>query len=307
MIVGIDIGGTKIAVGAVSEYGQILNKVEFPTPKGRHASLARIKEAVHGFACINTSIRGIGVACTGPVDPKTGIVGDVVLLPGWEGVDLINELATEFDVPVAVENDADAAAIGEAVWGSGKRHSPFIYITISTGIGGGLIIDGDIYRGVDNSHPEMGHHLIDPSGPLCYCGGRGCWEALASGSALSRWYQSQVQVNSAASTAKCPSVDAKKICDLARQGDDIALRATVREGFYLGLGLTNLITVFAPSAIALGGGVMKSWDLFAETVYRTIQQNCGMVLYEKTSLVLAELGDDAGLIGAAQIWLRHFI
>ena len=183
-----------------------------------------------------------------------GSSGDVGTLPGWQGLNLVEELQQEFGVPVAVENDADAAALAEAHWGAAKGSERFIYITISTGIGGGIIFSGKLYRGADGAHPELGHQVIDASGPLCYCRARGCWESLASGVAMTAWMRSQ--------QPGAPELSAAQICALAEQGDPLARRSSRGRGHYLGLGLANLITLFTPDAIALGGGVMKSSHLF---------------------------------------------
>ena len=138
-----------------------------------------------------------------------------------------------------MENDADAAALGEAGWGAGQNKSRLIYVTVGTGIGTGLIVDGQVYRGVDQSHPEIGHHVIDPSGPLCLCGFRGCWESLAAGPAMVTWLES----NAPPDYSRDLDLSAKKICELAQQGDAWAMRAVDHETHYLGLGLANLVTM----------------------------------------------------------------
>ena len=142
---------------------------------------------------------------------------------------------------VALENDADAGALAEAAWGAGQGKSRLIYITVGTGIGGGIILDGELYRGVDGAHPELGHQVIDPSGPPCSCGFRGCWESLAAGPAMAAWAQSQSPANDSYRTAK-------QICQLAQKGDELARRAAEREAYYLGLGIANLINLFTPTS-----------------------------------------------------------
>jgi len=196
MIAGVDIGGTKIAVGMVDERGWVVARAETPTmpEKGFAFALDRITAMIRTTAQqVGSPVTGIGVGCTGPVYPQTGRIGRVDFLPGWEDAPIVAKLANRFQVPVALENDADAAGLGEWRWGSGQgKARSFIYVTISTGIGAGLILDGRIYRGVDGAHPEIGHHVIDPSGPLCACGAHGCWESLASGSAMERWYHAHL-------------------------------------------------------------------------------------------------------------------
>jgi glucokinase len=296
----VDIGGTKIAVGAIREDGRIVKRLECPTEpeKGFQDAMQRIIAMLRDLSAGETKLAGIGVGCPGPLNPFTGVIGDVGTLPGWQGGSLIAELQSGLELPVAVENDADAAALGEARWGTEAAGGSFIYVTISTGIGGGILLGGQLYRGVDGAHPEMGHQVLDNSGPQCYCGARGCWESLASGPAMVSWMREQ---NPDAQVAT-----ASDICDSARRGDPLALRCVEREGYYLGLGLANLITLFAPDRIALGGGVMKSSSLFMDTARRVIRDICTQVPSGKTHITLASLGADVGLLGAAQAWLlRH--
>jgi glucokinase len=222
------------------------------------------------------------------------VIGEVGTLLGWQGGNLVAELEGALQLPVAVENDADAAALAEGCWGTKPVSGSFIYITVSTGIGGGMLVGGELYRGVDGAHPEFGHQVLDGSGPLCYCGARGCWESVASGPAMVAWMREQAPNAGAATTAE--------ICEAARSGDALALRCVEREGYYLGLGLANLITLFAPEKIALGGGVMKSGSLFMDTVRRVIREVATQVPSEKTQITMASLGQDAGLLGAARAW-----
>jgi glucokinase len=301
MIGAVDIGGTKIAVGMVDESGRLLAQLESPTEpeRGPDYGLKLIHEMLRQTVSLaDGRLRGIGIGCTGPVNPLTGVLGWIEFLPGWEGMNLGEELSHSFDVSAAIENDADAAALGEFTFGSGQgaHGGPnpdsarrFLYITVSTGIGGGLVLDGQLYRGVDGAHPEVGHHVIDPSGPACLCGAHGCWESLASGPSLAR---------------RGGRDTAQDVCAAAEHGEPASLAAVEREGYYLGLGLANLVTLFTPDIIALGGGVMRSRHLFWDAIQAVIRQNCGLVPYEKTGLLPAALGVDIGLIGAACVW-RH--
>lgn len=304
MIGAVDIGGTKIAVGIVDENGRVLSRRETPTQAehGYMAALDRMATLL-GEAARDTGVKltGIGMGSTGPVDPFTGEFGEVNFFPHWRGEKPVRDLERILKVKVALENDADAAALGEAAWGAGKNKKRLIYVTVGTGIGAGLVFDGHLYRGVDGSHPEVGHHLIDPAGPECACGFHGCWESLAAGPAMVRW----VETN-APSTADRRGLTAKRICELARAGDEIAKEAVAHEGRYLGLGLANLVTLYAPDSIVLGGSLMKSASLFLETIRRTIAQNCRMLPFERAELALASLGEDSNLIGAARVWYHRF-
>jgi glucokinase len=292
VIGAVDIGGTKIAVGMLDPAGRILARREAPsgTELGLQDGLELIFSMLRETAReAGGDLEGIGVGCTGPVDPLSGRLERIEFLPGWEGYNLVAGLQEAFGVTACLENDADAAALGELAWGAGHGARRFVYVTVSTGIGVGMVFDGRLYRGADSAHPEIGHHVIDPSGPECFCGANGCWESLASGPALA---------------ARGGRSDARAVCQAAEAGDATALAAVGEESRYLGLGFANLVTLFVPDVIAIGGGVMHSRQLFWDKIVQTIRENCGLVPYEKTRLVPAQLGGDVGLAGAAQVWIK---
>ena len=305
MIAAVDIGGTKIAVGMIDPDGKVLARLESPTEadRGYAEALRRTVEMLRATALsANTTITGIGIGSTGPVNPLTGEIGELSFFPNWKGENPVRDLTQSFQVKVAMENDADASALGESGWGAGKNKSRLIYVTVGTGIGTGIILDGQVYRGVDQAHPEIGHQLIDPSGPPCLCGFHGCWESLAAGPAMVAWMDSYAPPD----YPHRAGLTAKRICELAQQGDDWAGRAVEREARYLGLGLANLVTIFVPEVIVLGGSVMKSAALFLDRIHQTIAASCRFVPYERTELALASLGEDANLIGAGKVWYQRF-
>lgn len=304
-IAAVDIGGTKIAVGIVDEAGRVLSRAQCPTDaeRGYKEAYSRIEQMLHAASdTAGHKITGIGIGSTGPIDPLTGEFGEVNFFPNWRGENPVNDLSRAFQVSAAMENDADAAALAEAGWGAGQNKKRLIYVTIGTGIGVGLIFDGHLYRGVDGAHPEIGHCLIDASGPPCDCGFRGCWESLAAGPAMVGWVKS----NTPSDYPHRADLTAKRICELAREGDEMALQAVKREAHYLGLGLANLVTAFTPDAIVLGGSVMNSAVLFLDEIRSAICRCCRLVPFEKTELALASLGEDANLIGAARVWHHRF-
>jgi glucokinase len=305
VIGAVDIGGTKIAVGIIDDTGKVLSRLECATDadRGYAHALSNIQRMLRSTAqTAHTQISGIGIGSTGPVFPLTGEIGEVPFFLKWKGANPVKDLEQAFHVKVALENDADASALGEAGWGAGKNKKRLIYVTVGTGIGTGFIIDGLLYRGVDYSHPEIGHHLIDPSGPLCLCGFHGCWESLAAGPALAAWMQKEAPPH----YSRSGDLTAKRVCELAVAGDEYALRAVDREAYYLGLGLANLVTMFTPDAIVLGGSVMKSANLFLDGIRKIIRQSCAFVPFESTEITLASLGEDANLIGAARVWHHRF-
>src|ERR1051326_9207697 len=342
VIAGVDIGGTKIAAGVVDDTGKVLAKLECPTnaAAGYASALARTIDMLRTASRkAEVQITGIGIGSTGIVYPRNGAFGDAGLLPGWRGNNLVDDLSREFRVTVALENDGDASALGEAAWGAGKTKARLIYVTVGTGIGGGIILNKQLYRGAgmahpgntdpiiietesggtgigggiilnkqlyrgaDMAHPEIGHHVIEASGPECCCGYRGCWEALATGPAMAAWFNT----NAPDSKRNNKELSAAQISELARCGDELAKRAVEREILYLGLGVANLINLFVPDVIVFGGSMMKSADLFLDGIRKVIRRGCRFVPAEKTELILASLGDDANLIGAARVWHYRFV
>jgi glucokinase len=296
----VDIGGTKIAVGIVNHDGKVLAHQECATEQERGFADAVDRIAHMLLECAvatDVALDGIGIGCTGPVDPRTGEIGDVAFLRSWKGANLVNALAARFGVRAALENDADAATLGEAFWGAGRGKEQVLFVTVGTGIGVGMVLNGRLYRGVGGAHPEIGHQIIDARGPQCYCGARGCWEVLAAGPAMSTWMSENGN----------PGLSAKQICAMATSGEALARKAVEREAHYLGLGLANLVNIFCPEVIVLGGSVMRSAALFFEPMRAEVHRNCTQVPHELTDMRLASLGPEAAIIGAACAWRHRFM
>ena len=299
----VDIGGTKIAVGIVDDSGRVLAREQAATQTAGEwpqalTLIAAMLRRTAGEAHAN--IVGIGIGSTGPVNPLSGKFENLDTIPHWSGASPVADLAREFRVSVAMENDGDAGALAEASWGAGQNKSRLIYVTVGTGIGGGIILDGHLYRGVDGAHPEVAHQVLDVNGPPCSCGLRGCWEALACGPAMAKWMESHSEYKGG------PGLTARRIYEHAMAGDPLAARAVERETFYLGIGLANLVNLFTPDAIILGGSVMKSAGVFLHEIRNVMQQGCRFVPLAKVELSLASLGDEANLIGAARVWHHRF-
>jgi glucokinase len=303
IVVGIDIGGTKIAAAAVNAHGEIQSREHIPTQAERGfddglrriaALIDRVLGKAHGS---RDSLSAIGIGCSGPVDPVRGTIDNPYTLPTWDGVNIVAPLRAEFGVPVVLENDADVAAMGEVWLGAGRGGRIVVMVTIGTGIGGGIILDGKIYRGVGGAHPEIGHHGIDPAGPECYCGIRGCWESLASGPAMVAAVRDQATDRSPGSLT-----GAQVVAD-ARAGSPVAQAAVARAVEATALGIFNLTNLYTPEIIVLGGGVMDAYDLFEPAIRQTVERNT-MAPVERVSIRKAELGNDAGVIGAARLALN---
>jgi glucokinase len=300
----VDIGGTKIAVGIVDDSGCVLARDQAPTqtagawPQALPLIATMLRKTARDA---HATIAGIGIGSTGPLNPLSGKFENLDTIPQWSGASPVDDLAREFRVSVAMENDADAGALAEATWGAGRNKSRLIYVTVGTGIGGGIILEGHLYRGVDGAHPEVAHQVLDVNGPPCSCGFRGCWEALAAGPAMANWMESHSEYKGG------PGLTARRIYEHAMAGDPLAARAVERETFFLGIGLANLVNLFTPDAIILGGSVMKSAGVFLEDIRNVMQQGCRFVPLAKVELSLASLGDDANLIGAARVWHHRFV
>ena len=242
-----------------------------------------------------SSLLGIGIGATGPVDAVRGVINNPYTLEGWSNVPIVEELNKTFNVPVRLENDADAAALGEYWQGAGREAKRLYAVTVGTGVGTSLIVDGKIYRGVDGAHPEGGHQLIDPNGPECYCGHRGCWESLISGSAISNQMKGG------------KNIDASAISAAARAGDPAALAIMQKAARDFSLGIVNIISFFVPDVLVLSGGVMKSADLFLPTLEQTLKTPNPMVPFDRVHILPAQLGYYAGLYGGAYMILSEAI
>jgi glucokinase len=301
MIGAIDIGGTKIAAGIVDRNGKLIAHRAYPTgaTQGVEDAVAQMSRMLGELAGEHgIQLEGVGVGCTGPVFPEEGTIGNVEFMPGWDGTNLVAMLEQALQLRVAIENDADAAALGEWTWGVGRSTSSFLLVTVGTGIGAGLVQEGKLYRGVGAAHPEIGHHVIDPSGPACFCGAHGCWESLASGPAMERWMEEHHPHQ--------PTLSAREICARAEQGEPDAGEAVQRTAYYLAIGLANLVTLYIPECMALGGGLMQSYAMFEGEIRRRIRMSCGLVPYDKVRIVQAGLGAQSGLVGAACVWLSRY-
>jgi glucokinase len=300
IVVGIDIGGTKIAAAAVTEQGTIISRDTMPTDADRgfddglRRIMALIDRVLDRTRGARDALEAIGIGCAGPVNPTTGTIDNPYTLPTWDGVNIVAPLRTAYGVPVALENDADAAAMGECWLGAGRGGHTVVMVTLGTGIGGGLIIDGQIYRGVGGSSPEVGHLSIDPSGPECYCGMRGCWESLASGPAMADAARRMMPERSP------ESISGASVVADARAGDPVARAVVDRAAAATARGVSTLLNLYVPDVVVLGGGVMDAYDMFEPAIRALVARNT-MVPVDRITICRAALGNDAGLVGAGRI------
>jgi len=306
-VVGIDIGGTTTRVALVDEEGRILERRRAATdaaegPEATIATLIRLTSEIVAAASVWPAAIGIGV--TGPVDAASGVVSNPHTLGGWPPTDLRTPLETAFRVPVAVDNDANAAAVGEWWAGAGRGARRLAMVTVGTGIGVGLLVEGRVQRAADGRHGEAGHQLLDPNGPACYCGGRGCWETLASGTAM---------VERARRSACDPSgllyrlaggdpsrIDGPMVFAADAAGDEAARAVVDDVAVWLGRGIVNVAAIFMPDIIVLAGGLAQHFDRLAPRIRIALADQARMCPTD-VPLQAALCGDDAGPVGAARL------
>ncbi|MBU2608471.1 MAG: ROK family protein [Chloroflexi bacterium] len=310
LILGIDLGGTKILTAVVNTQGEMLSRDHSITParEGQQAVVRSIFESVGRVldqAHIATAdLVAIGVGAPGLSNPETGFLFTSPNLPGWKDVPLRDIIEKELGKKVFLINDANAAAVGELYFGAGRGARNFIYITVSTGIGGGIIIDGKIYTGSVGMAGELGHMVIDDEGPLCNCGNMGCWETLASGTALAREARHKIKDGVASSILQLAGGDLEKINaeaihKAARTGDNLATELIAKTAYYLGVGLANLINIFNPEVIVIGGGVSNIGDMLLEPAFEEAGRRAFKPSYQAVRFARAELGRNSGVLGAA--------
>jgi glucokinase len=312
--IGIDLGGTNVRAGAVTPAGELLGWQTAPirATEGPAAGVERILLLIESLLASlpgETHLLGIGMGSTGPLDRERGLIQNPYTLPGWADVDVLSPIWARFNVPVTLENDADVAALGEAWVGAGRGMKRLAAVTVGTGIGFAMIIDGQIYRGMDGVHPEGGHMLIDPAGPECYCGAHGCWEVLVAGPAIGRLASEMAAELGgqmlALANGDPAKVNARTLIAAARQGDPTALAAVDRVARYLGIGLLNIMLIFYPDGIVLSGGVMEEYDLFAPGIQAVIAAQHGMVPAERVQILQTRLNGQSGVLGAARAILNE--
>jgi len=300
----VDLGGSKILSVVAQGDGHRLGEDRRPTDAeaGPDAVLERIvgslTEALATAGLGQGDLAAVGICSPGPCDVDAGVISSAPNLPGWRDVSICRYLEERLGVPTRLENDANAAALGEHVYGAGRGCRHLIYMTVSTGIGGGLIINGRLYRGATGVAGELGHMTIEPDGPLCGCGNRGCLEALVSGTAIAaRGEEIVAQGGSALLAQEQGEVTAETVSRAADQGD-IACQGVIRRaGYYLGIGLASYVNIFNPEVIIIGGGLAKVGDLLLAPARAEMEARAMREALKAVQLRPAELGDYDGVMG----------
>ena len=310
-IIAVDLGGTQIRVALCDAQGRIVNHVKKPVAAANADALfGRIVESIRQVAG-ETSIRGIGLGAPGPLDPWRGIILQAPNLAGMINFPMKEKLEKEFRVPVAVGNDANLAALGEHRLGAGRGVAHLIYMTISTGIGGGIIADNQLFLGARGFAGEVGHQTLDAYGPRCNCGNVGCLEVLASGPEILRMTREAMRGGRdsklrAQVGIHLDQLTGEMITQAARAGDFLAREVYQRAGFFIGLGMVNLLHNFDTQMFVLGGGVaINAWDLIYPAMTDVFNKYAMPSMRRDVQIVQAQLGDEAGLIGAAMLAIEQ--
>ncbi|MFQ3548487.1 MAG: ROK family protein [Armatimonadota bacterium] len=308
-ILGIDIGGTKTICGISDESGNIISWKRIDTPGyiGPDKAIGMIKEcAWNVIKEADAKVDVIGIGCGGPMDRKAGILHDVPNLPGWKGLCLTEIFAKEFDAPSYLDNDATCACIGEFMFGAGKGVNDMVYFTISTGIGGGIIADGRVYRGYGDNAGEFGHMKILINEPDCPCGDKGCLEALCSGTSIAKRIKKLIKETNPETILlsyvdDVDKITAEHVSKAASEKDPFASSFWQETMEYLGIGISNVVNILNPRLVVLGGGVTRAGNMLFNPVRDVVNKRAMAPLAADCEIVPAANGDLTGLLGAVAL------
>jgi len=308
-VLAFDLGGTKFAFGVVAENGDILgsDKIETLAKQGPEQAIQRVNLAAQALLKkLNIKpeeLIGIGIASPGPLDIAKGCVDGSPNLPGWTGYSIVKGLSDFFNLPARMDNDANAAALGEYKFGAGKNKKNMVYITVSTGIGGGVIVDGRLMRGANGNAAELGHLTLNIAGPACPCGANGCLEMYASGTAIARRTREAIQAGAQSQilnlAGSVEDITTHHILTALEKDDALAQKIWNETTEYLGRGLAVVINSFNPEVIVVGGGVTAAGDLLFKPVREKALRYAFPRLAAVCSIVPAGLGSNVGVVGAA--------
>ena len=308
---GVDIGGTKLLTLIADAKGTVLAEVRLPTRASADPrevlddAVRTIESALAEAGRSRADLSAVGLAIAGPVDFKRGVVTSSPNLPEWRDVPAVTMVSAALGLPAVLENDANAAALGELHFGAARGLRHVVYLTVSTGIGGGIIIDGRLYRGASGSAGEFGHMVLDPGGPVCGCGNRGCFETLASGTAIAR------EGSAAAARGESPALarlaaeqgelTAEDIAEAAEAGDAVAAEIVARAADFFGIGLAAIVNALNPESIIIGGGVSKMGDRYLGPAEAAMRAHAFDLPAGAVSLRQSVLGDHAAALGAVAL------
>jgi len=309
-VLAIDLGGTKIITAIISSTGQVIAREYCLTlaDEGPQSVIDRIFSAVDHILSLrsvdSSQLDSISIAAAGAINLEKGLITSSPNLPGWQDVPLRDVIKRKHGINTFLINDASAAALGEHRFGDGKGINNLIYLAVGTGIGGGIIINGRLYSGSCGSAGEIGHMTIDVNGLWCNCGNIGCWETLVSGSAVAREAIKRISQGEGSSLTeivegKVEDITAEKVGVAAQGGDCLALEVITKAATYLGIGMVNLVNIFNPEMIIVGGGVAKMGDLLLNPARQVVRERAFPLSAQAVRIVPTQLGEDSGVLGAA--------
>jgi glucokinase len=308
LVIAADLGGTNLRAATIDRQGKIHDRIKQRTPKAEKASeivsalVSAARECESRSRDVGAEICAISVVVPGTVSVENGVVMKAPNVPALDGFRLAAALESELQWPAILENDANAAAVGEMWKGAGRGHRTIVCLTLGTGVGGGIILDGELWRGVDGSAGELGHIGIEPFGGVaCTCGSRGCLEVYASATAIVRMTREARPRYPDSPLHTNEELTAKGVYEQGLAGDELALEVFRRMGIYLGVGMATFINIFNPELIVIGGGVAAGWDLFISHAREQVNTRAFPIPARRAEIAPAECGDDAGILGAAQI------
>jgi len=303
--IAVDIGGTQIRAACYPSSGLehlcLARTTTRPTAESPSPATAqeRLMELIASVWPPDGEVTAITVAAPGPTNPYTGVVFRAPNIPAWRDLPLAQELRQRFYVPAAVGNDANLAALAEWKYGAGRGHHHLLYLTISTGIGGGIIVDDRLLLGFQGLAAELGHITVIPDGPLCGCGHRGHLEALASGPAIAHWVEEERSQGAPTCLPPAGKITAKMVAEAARKGDELSIAALARAGHFIGQALADFLHIFNPSIVVLGGGVSRSGELLLQPIRDAMPEHLFSPHYlDGLELATAQFADEVGLVGA---------
>ena len=303
-VVGLDLGGTKIYTALVDLDGTIIKEkvVETLAFEGEEAVINRMMDTID-YVIEGTDkelIKAIGIGAPGALDLKEGIVIESPNLP-FENFELVGKIRARYDLPTYLDNDANVATLGEFMFGAGKGTENMVFITASTGIGGGAVLNGKLFRGATGNALEVGHTIVATEGPRCGCGNVGCAEAFGSGTAIGKRAKEAVASNVETTLKNYEDVTAKEVFKEAANGDRVAKNILETSLTYLGIAVANTITNFDPEKVVIGGGVVNGGDIVLDTIRKVVSERCMKTFVESCTVEKAVLGGKAGVLGAAAL------
>ena len=307
--IGIDVGGTKVLGGVVDEFGEVIAIARKDTPRQGGVALTQVIAEIAKELLADHEVTSIGVSAAGFVSSDRKTILATPNIADWNGVNLDYELTQLIGLPVVIENDANAAAWGEAKFGAGKNQKHMMMLTIGTGIGGGIIVNGALYRGAFGTAAEFGHIRVAPDGHLCGCGARGCFEQYASGKALLRHAREAISATPeiarnllSRGDGTVAGLTGKAITDAARDGDPVALAAFNTTGQWLGAGIASLSVILDPAYVVIGGGVIDAGEILLKPTRESMERNMPFAgKHPYPQIIAAQLGNTAGLVGVADL------